>query len=115
MAVDDMFVPAIYQDIGTMSTGYYPMGGMGMYPMYPSLLSGVKMKPQNMEDKYEAIAQKDKETKNTAKSVAKALFWMAVGGFIPGGIKYIKKSGGLTSALSKGFSAAGSWIKNIFK
>ncbi len=111
---DGMFNPAIHQDIGSMAMGMYPMYGMGMYPV-PTLLGGVKMKPQEMQDKYETIAQKDKETKSTFKSVAKALFWMALGGFIPPARKYIKNSGGLRAALTNGFNAAGNWIKNIFK
>ena len=110
---DDMYNPAMYQVLGAITSGFYPM--RGMYPMYPSLLGGVKMKPQNMEDKYEAISKKDNETKSTAKSVAKALFWMALGGFIPPARKYIKNSGGLRAALTNGFNAAGKWLKNIFK
>src|SRR5699024_7227962 len=107
---DDMFSPAMYQDIGMMSTGFYnPM--MGMYPMQTNLLGGVRIHREPMTDKYETMAKKDKESRNTFKSVAKALFWMTLGGFIPPARKYIKKAGGMRNVITQLASSVTKWFK----
>ena len=107
---DDMFNPAMHQDIGMMSGGFYnPM--LGMYPMGTNLLGGVRMPRQPMNDKYETIAKKDNEGKSTLKSVGKALFWMTLGGFIPPAAKYVKNAGGLRTVITNAASAVGKWFK----
>ncbi len=112
LSIDDgMYNPAMYQDIGMMSSGMCgPYMYPGMYPLYGSI-PAVKMHQEPMTDKYETIAKKDKETKNTAKSVATALFWMAVGGFIPPARKYVKNNGGLGNVVKQGFTAIGKLFK----
>ncbi len=112
LSIDDgMYNPAMYQDIGMMSSGMYsPYMYPGMFPMYGTI-APVKMHQEPMTDKYETIAKKDKETKSTFKSVAKALFWMALGGFIPPARKYIKNSGGLRNVLTQAFSSLGKLFK----
>ena len=114
-SIDDMYNPVMHQDIMNPSMGYInPMcGGMGMYP-YAPMLGGIRMQPQPMQDKYEAIERKDKECNKNFKSVMKALGWMALGGFIPLAIKGVKNAGGLGKAVSSLATKAWNGIKSIF-
>ena len=102
---DDFQMPIMHQDLRNPG-----MGMLGMpnpyFGMYTNYLGGIRMQPELQNDKVVFSNRALKERK-TLKVIGTVIASVA-------GLAFLKGKG-VFGAISKGYSSATNWVKNLFK